>query len=199
MSLKISLPAIRFQYDGGESFENIEWYTVDLRRFLWRHKGKAVWLQGAKVTREAFIIYIPEEDVKRDLVNLLAKELPRGGKFKISPFDPNKLIIKYQNKDLVAVGSINWESIRIEGDLPYPNVSEKEREVIEKARKGFWINEYEHIRAEYAEISKIDPRYALLYNVERTFKDGRTFNEKSLALKIEDMSFHPTRVKNTRE
>jgi len=75
------LKAYKFSYVGRERIETIPWYRYDLRRFIYRNWGRAIWFMGSIGTREAYLIVEPELEEE---VWELAEPLELGGRFRFT-------------------------------------------------------------------------------------------------------------------
>ncbi|MEM1553167.1 MAG: hypothetical protein QXH03_10955 [Candidatus Bathyarchaeia archaeon] len=192
-----NLMAIRFQYAQGvreDKFETIPFYKNKLRSLLKRNIGRAVWLKGGIIERPAYLIFY--ETLSEKVKDLLSEPLEYGGYFRsITPANPMEVIEKYARGERIAVGYLKLPS-GLEIGSPETVMSKEETKILEKVGEGFYLTEYEFVRAEYAEISRINPEYVLLYNVEIKAPDGRTSRKDRLALKKEDLRLHRTFTDN---
>lgn len=87
--------AVRFTYRQGMSenkFETIPFYVRTLRRFLRRHNGKAVWIKGGIVRRNAYLIF--HRELAGEVLSMLLKPLEDMGFFDFEPANPKAVIME---------------------------------------------------------------------------------------------------------
>ena len=97
--------AIRFTYRQGMSenkFETIPFYVKTLRRFLRRHNGKAVWVKGGIVRRNAYLLF--HRELAEEVLKMLLKPLEDMGFFDFEPANPKAVIMEAIRENRRTIG-----------------------------------------------------------------------------------------------
>ena len=118
------LLAIRFRYVKGfspEKFETIPFYICTLRRFLALHSGRAIWVKGGRVRREAYLIF--HYSLLGEVAEMLLKPLREEGYFTFTAADPEKVIRETLRLNRKTIGYLNIGNIRL-GTPPQLTVEE---------------------------------------------------------------------------
>jgi len=102
---KVRLSALGFSYIHGaetHSFETLPFYTKHLRRFLKRHNGRACWVKGGVVRREAYLVFYTE--LAEEVIEMLSKPLEDFGFFTVDWVDPIKVVREAIKEGRVIIG-----------------------------------------------------------------------------------------------
>lgn len=191
--------AIRFRYLGKEPGRNIEtlpFYLKTIRLFLWKHKGKVVWLKGGIIEQPAYLIF--KDELTEEVKEMLSEELREGGAFKIEPVEnPIEIIRKYAHNLRVTVGWLQLPNLELGSPETVPPPPEIE-EIVNKVREGFMLTEYWFIKADDVEIKG---EWAILKNVvEVGIAEGNKINyvhkQDKMGIRVKDLKFHKTLQKN---
>lgn len=109
----MSLEGIQFSYRGEEKGRNIEFYTKLLKGFIEKNDGKILWIKGAKVEREAYLIFDTEV---HDKCLWFWRQTFNANKFfamrALSREEISDQMEKCKNGARVFVGSLPEESIK---------------------------------------------------------------------------------------
>lgn len=127
---QISIKAIRFQYvkvsDTPWNFETMPFYTRYLRSFLYRNNGKATWVKGARVKREAYLIFYSE--LEDEIIRLMSQPLADLGSYKVTIVqDPIKLLKECITENRIAIGELNIFDKKL-GETKRPTINVKMRD-----------------------------------------------------------------------
>jgi hypothetical protein len=95
MSLQeqILISAIRFQFlpdEWGRRLDTLPFYKKYIRNFLIWNVGRAAWVKGGSVKREAYLVFHAE--IKDEVVKLLTKAYYDGVKIKAAACDPIRIV-----------------------------------------------------------------------------------------------------------
>ena len=148
-----SISALRFQYKKGlatHAFETIPFYLKVLRGFLWKNRGKCVWLKGGIIEQPAYLIF--HSSIKQEVIEMLSQPLADLGRFTVmSVSNPIEIAEKYVNQQRVALGWLKLPDFELgSAETVFPPRTEEEITVTEKVQQGFMLGKNIFIKADGA-------------------------------------------------
>lgn len=119
----VKVACIRFTYtkvsDNPDNFENLPFYLDEIRGLLRRGEGRVMWLKGARGTREAYMLWVPDVEVEADLVRTFSLKMKDGGYMKpIARADAAEILSLYYKGVKSAVGILDLGGRRYGEPLP---------------------------------------------------------------------------------